>query len=108
MVTANSQFSPGYTIVLERVRTEVERMDAVRSRSRCFSLYGIHKATGEPQNSEGMERVRNMTIKALDTLVEDNVILSYEIHPKFKGGPEWAFVTLPKRYRKQSVVVDSA
>lgn len=99
MTSTQSQFSPGYAIALEKVRTEVERLDAVRSRSRCFSLYGIQKATGEPLTAEGLQKVRTMTTLALESLVDEGKIISYTIHPKFEGGPEWAFIELPKRRR---------
>lgn len=99
MTSPQGQTSPGYNIVLEKVRNEIERMDSVRTRSRCFSLYGVQKATGEPHTSEGLERTRSMTEKALDSLVKDGTIVSYTIHPRFEGGPEWAFIELHRRYK---------
>lgn len=105
MTSTQGQYSPGYPIVLERVRLEITKMDEVRSRSRCFSLYGIQKATGEPFTSEGMENTKAMTKKALDVFVEDKTIVSYSIRPKFEGGPEWAFIVLPRRYNHQNIEV---
>lgn len=101
MTSRQGQFSPGYPIVLEKIKLEIKKMDSVRSRSRCFSLHSIWKITGEPLTSEGLWNAKLMTKSALDTLVEEGTIVSYEIHSKFTGGPEWAFIVLPKRPRKK-------
>lgn len=104
MTSGQSQISPGYAIALEKVRTEIERMDSVRTRSRCFSLYGVQKALGEPVTSEGLKRTRSMTEKALDSLVDDGSIVSYAIHSRFEGGPEWVFIELRKKYKAKKNV----
>lgn len=101
MTSRQGQFSPGYTIVLEKIKLEIKKMDSVRSRSRCFSLHSIWKITGEPLTSEGLWKTKIMTKSALDTLVEEGMIISYDIHPKFTGGPEWAFIVLPRKPRKK-------
>lgn len=101
MIHATNQSSQGYTIALEHIRSNVALMREVRSNPRKFSLYSIQRLIKAPQNAEGYILTRDITKKALDTLVEEGMIVSYKIHPVMENGPEWASVTIPKKPRKR-------
>lgn len=97
------QNSPGYAIACEQIRNNVNAMKINRSRPRSFSLHGIRKIMKAPQTAEGITFTRDVTMIVLDELVKEGIIESFRIEPNFTGGPEWAFIDIPKKPKKSRI-----
>lgn len=105
MVSVNTSESPGYTLAREHVDKILKRLDRNRCSPRQFSIHGLQTALGMPLTAEGILKARGLAEEVLQDLKEEGRILSYEIRPRFVDGPEWAFFTIPRRYKKRSTEV---
>lgn len=95
--------SPGYTKALEYIESMVSKAEVDRSQNRYFALSTIRRVIEAPSNAHGMAQTREITEEVLSNLYEKGRILSFEIRPRYSlDGPEWAFFTIPRRYKRRS------
>lgn len=106
MVRNTMSDSPGYTLALGYVQKILNRLDRNRCSPRQFSLHGIQRAANIPLTAEGALEARELATKVLEDLQKEGRIVTFRIGPKFDGGPEWAFFTLPRRSKKTEAVND--
>ena len=98
--------SPGYTKALEYVEKIVSKVEVDRSQNRYFALSTIRRVIEAPSNAYGMMQTREITEEVLSNLHKQGRILSYEIRPRYsEDGPEWAFFTIKRRYKRRSTEV---
>ena len=95
--------SPGYAKALEFIDGIISRVEVDRSQNRYFALSTVRKVIKAPSNAYGMQQTREIVEEVLSNLHQQGRILSYEIRPRYSAdGPEWAFFTIKRRYKRRS------
>ncbi len=95
--------SPGYTKALEYIEKIVSKVEVDRSQNRYFALSTVRRVIEAPSNAYGMQQTREIVEEVLSNLHEQGRILSFEIRPRYsEDGPEWAFFTIKRRYKRRS------